>query len=68
MIEEIFDYLHEIHISIGHGGRDRMFYETNKRYKNITQSDVKQYLDLCIPCQQKKKKSKKRYCSKTNGF
>lgn len=56
MIEEIFDYLHEIHISIGHGGRDRMLYEINKHYKNITQSDVKQYLDLCIPCQQKKKK------------
>ncbi|XP_060858218.1 KRAB-A domain-containing protein 2-like isoform X1 [Metopolophium dirhodum] len=59
MIEEIFDYLHEIHISIGHGGRDRMLYEINKRYKNITQSDVKQYLDLCIPCQQKKKSQKK---------
>jgi len=60
MIEEIFVYLHEIHISIGHGGRNRMLYEINKRYKNITQSDVKKYSDLCILCQQKKKKVKKK--------
>jgi len=51
MIEDIFDYLHKIHISIEHGGRDRMLYEINKRYKNITQSDVNQYLDLCVSCQ-----------------
>jgi len=41
MIEEMFDYVNEIHISIGYGGRNRMLYEINKRYKNITQFDVK---------------------------
>lgn len=51
MIEELFDCLREIHISIGHGG---MLYELNKCYKNITRADVKQYLDFCIPCQQRK--------------
>jgi len=31
MIEDIFDYLHEIYIYIGHGGKYRMLYERNKR-------------------------------------
>lgn len=48
MIEEMFEYLNENHISIGHEGRDCMSYDINKCYKNIIQFDVKQYLDLCI--------------------
>jgi hypothetical protein len=68
MINDMFDTLNNVHKSIGHGGRDRMLFELNKKYKNITQADVKLYLNLCIPCQQKKKSQKKRYCSQTNGF
>ncbi|KAL4136213.1 hypothetical protein QTP88_007766 [Uroleucon formosanum] len=36
-----------------------MLFELDKKYKNITQADVKLYLNLCIPCQQKKKSQKK---------
>eukprot|EP00102_Acyrthosiphon_pisum_P014946 XP_008185264.1 PREDICTED: KRAB-A domain-containing protein 2-like [Acyrthosiphon pisum] len=55
----MFDILNSVHKSIGHGGRDRMLFELNKKYKNITQADVKLYLNLCIPCQQKKKSQQK---------
>ncbi|KAL4103343.1 hypothetical protein QTP88_018720 [Uroleucon formosanum] len=36
-----------------------MLFELNKKYKNITQADVKLYLNLCIPCQQKKNHKKR---------
>eukprot|EP00102_Acyrthosiphon_pisum_P023247 XP_016660457.1 PREDICTED: KRAB-A domain-containing protein 2-like [Acyrthosiphon pisum] len=55
----MFDILNSVHKSIGHGGRDCMLFELNKKYKNITQADVKLYLDLCILCQEKKKSQKK---------
>lgn len=48
MIEEIFGCLHKIYFSIGHRGGDCMLYEMNERYKNITQANIKQYLNLCI--------------------
>jgi Integrase zinc binding domain len=57
--EELFDILHSIHISVGHGGRDRMLKETKKKYKNITQADIKIFLEMCESCQQKLKKPKK---------
>jgi len=59
MTGDMFDILSNVHKSIGYGGRDRMLFELNKKYKNITQADVKLYLNLCIPCQQKKKSQKK---------
>jgi len=30
IIEELFNILHEIHLSIGHSGRNHMEYEINK--------------------------------------
>jgi len=42
-----------MHISIGHGGREHVLYEINKRYKSTTQSNVEQYFNLCMPFQQK---------------
>lgn len=56
--EELFDVLYETHVFIGHGGRDRMIKELQNRHKNITQSDIKTFLDLCEPCQQKKSEKK----------
>lgn len=56
MIDDMFDILNNVYKSIGHGGRDRMLFELNKKYKNITR--VKLYLNLCIPYQQKKNHKK----------
>lgn len=55
----LFDILYETHLSIGHGGRDRMVKELNRYYKNITQNDIKLFLNFCEPCQQKRKSNKK---------
>ena len=52
-LEEIFDIVHETHISIGHGGRNRMIKELKSKYKNITKELTVIYLDLCQPCQKK---------------
>lgn len=51
--EELFTIIHEVHLSIGHGGRNRMLKELQKKYKNITTEEVMIYLNLCESCQKK---------------
>ncbi|CAI6358245.1 unnamed protein product [Macrosiphum euphorbiae] len=46
--EELFNIIHDTHLTIGHGGRNRMEYELNKKYKNITRESIMLYLNLCI--------------------
>uniref|UniRef100_A0A8C0JS55 SCAN domain containing 3 n=1 Tax=Canis lupus dingo TaxID=286419 RepID=A0A8C0JS55_CANLU len=62
--EELFDILHDTHLSIGHGGRTRMEKELQAKYKNITKEVIMLYLTLCKPCQQKNSKLKKVLTSK----
>ncbi|XP_023597184.1 SCAN domain-containing protein 3-like [Trichechus manatus latirostris] len=57
--EDLFDILHDTHLSIGHGGRTRMEKELQAKYKNITKEVIMLYLTLCKPCQQKNPKPKK---------
>ncbi|XP_071052347.1 KRAB-A domain-containing protein 2-like [Onthophagus taurus] len=57
--EDLFDVLYDIHLAIGHGGRDRIIKELYKKYKNITQKHIKSFLNICEVCQQKKKSEKK---------
>uniref|UniRef100_A0A8D2CWV1 SCAN domain containing 3 n=1 Tax=Sciurus vulgaris TaxID=55149 RepID=A0A8D2CWV1_SCIVU len=63
--EDLFDILHDTHLSIGHGGRTRMEKELQAKYKNITKEVIMLYLTLCKPCQQKNSKLKKVLTSKT---
>ena len=58
-IEDIFNVIHEAHVSIGHGGRNRMVKETGTKYKNITAECIMIYLNLCIPRLKKSKVPKK---------
>ena len=44
-IEDIFNVIHEAHVSIGHGGRNRMVKETGTKYKNITTECIMIYLN-----------------------
>ncbi|KAL8566796.1 hypothetical protein ACOMHN_005747 [Nucella lapillus] len=46
-------------MATGHGGRDRMAAEINKKYANITQSALGIYKSMCLTCQKKKKRPKK---------
>lgn len=51
--EELFDLIHEAHLSAGHGGRNRLARELQRKFKNITNESIKLYLSLCKYCQQK---------------
>lgn len=62
--EDLFDILHDTHLSIGHGGRTRMEKELQAKYKNITKEVIMLYLTLCKLCQQKNSKLKKVLASK----
>lgn len=57
--ENIYDVLHDVHLSIGHGGKHRMNAEVKKKYKNITQEAVSIYLKFCKSCQSKQKSKSK---------
>jgi len=57
--EELFNIIHDTHLIIGHGGRNRMEYELNKKYKNITRESIMLYLNLCKSCQKKGSTAKK---------
>ncbi len=54
--EELFTIIHEVHLSIGHGGRNRMLKELLKKYKHITTEEVMIYLNLCDNCPLPQKK------------
>ncbi|XP_023233514.1 uncharacterized protein LOC111633211 [Centruroides sculpturatus] len=44
---ELFHVLHEAHLAIGHGGRDRMLKELSVKYKNVTRHDIELYIHHC---------------------
>lgn len=65
---ELFYLLHDSHLAIGHGGRDRMLKELTSKYKNVTRHDVKLYIHLCEQCQRKQKVVKKGAVVKSTVF
>ncbi|KAK9744087.1 hypothetical protein QE152_g8101 [Popillia japonica] len=52
------------HISIGHGGRDRLRMETGRKYANITTKMINLFLSMCEVCNSKRSKKKKGVVSK----
>ncbi|XP_077300527.1 KRAB-A domain-containing protein 2-like isoform X2 [Arctopsyche grandis] len=54
-IDETFDIINDIHLSTGHGGRNRILKYLCDKYKNITTEAVMLYLGLCKTCQQRTK-------------
>jgi hypothetical protein len=55
--EELFDVIHNVHLSIEHGGRNRMEPDVNTKYKNITRDMIMLYLNSCESFKKKKKGS-----------
>ena len=51
--EDIFDVIHDAHVAIGHGGRNRMIKETQTKCRNITAESIMLYKRLCFPCLKK---------------
>lgn len=62
--EDLFDILHEAHVTIGHGGRTKMLKELSRRYKNVTAEAVMTYLKLCELCQKKQSGPKKGFAAR----
>ena len=65
--EEIFDILNEAHIDTGHGGRNRMYKEVQKKYKNITQEHIFFVFEHLYFLLEKIECSKERGGCKANG-
>lgn len=61
---ELLDTLHKQHVSIVHGGRDRLIKDLSPKYKNFTRHDMELFLQLCTPCHQKQKGCKKGFVVK----
>ena len=57
--EELFNIINDTHLTIGHNERNRMEYELNKKYKNITRESIMLYLNLYNSCQKKGSTAKK---------
>ena len=64
---EIFNILHKVHLKIWHGGWNRRV-RGNTKYKNVTYECIKMYLNLCLPCQKKAKKTNKRIGGKAHAL
>ena len=55
-IEDTFDIIKRAHIATGHGGRDRMIKELQRKYANISTKAVEHFKSLCVECQKKRKR------------
>lgn len=56
--EELFGIIHQTHLLMSHGGRDRMLKELRTKYRNVTTEAVVLYLSLCEYCQKRSKTSR----------
>ncbi|CAG9787375.1 unnamed protein product [Diatraea saccharalis] len=52
-LEEMFDIIHDTHMSTKHGGRDKMRKLLQPQFKNITREIIMQYLNVCVVCRKK---------------
>jgi len=55
-VEDTFDVIKRAHIATGHGGRDRMIKELQRKYANITTKALEHFKSLCAECQKKRKR------------
>ena len=56
--DEVFDIVKRVHISTGHGGRDKMLKALLPKYANISRDIVGIYKGLCEECVKKAKRPK----------
>ena len=59
---------YDVHLAIGHGGRNRTIKETQTKYKNVTAASIMLYLSFVPFLPQKIKSSKKRFGDQTNDI
>jgi TRAP-type C4-dicarboxylate transport system substrate-binding protein len=54
--QSLFYVVQKIHIATGHGGRDKMIKEANKKYANVSKEALELFKELCEECQLKERK------------
>jgi hypothetical protein len=52
----MLNVVQKIHIATGHGGRDKIIKEANKKYANVSKEAHELFKELCEECQLKKRK------------
>ncbi|XP_070208806.1 KRAB-A domain-containing protein 2-like [Littorina saxatilis] len=57
-LEDTYDTIKTAHIATGHGGRDRMLKELEKKFANIQRDSVELFKSYCLVCQEKQKRQK----------
>ena len=56
---EIFDRINNIHVALGHAGRDKVAAELGKKYFNIPAKVINLYLATCVTCDEKRNRPRK---------
>ena len=51
-MDDMYDILKRVHVSTGHGGRDKM----SKEYANVTREIVELFKSFCSECMKKRKR------------
>lgn len=54
--DDLYDIIKRVHVTTGHGGRDKMMKVLSVKYANITREVVELYKSLCIECAKKRKR------------
>ena len=53
----MYDILKRVHVSTGHGGRDKMLKVLSKKYANVTRDIVELFKSFCSECMKKRKRT-----------
>ena len=57
-LEETYDVIKSAHLATGHGGRDRMIKELEKKFANVHRESIELFKSFCKVCQEKTKRQK----------
>ena len=49
---EILDRIHDVHMALGHVGRDKLVAELGKKFLNIPHKVINVYLATCTTCEE----------------
>ena len=55
-IEDTFDIIKRAHVATGRGGGDKMYKFPNSRYAIITVESLRLFKEMCIQCQEIRKR------------
>ena len=53
-MSRMFDVIHDVHMQMGHAGRNKMEAECKERYYNVQRAAIAIYLETCKTCELKK--------------